>query len=171
MAENAAQEQPRRGPGRPFQPGQSGNPNGKPRGLRNRATVLLDAISDGDLTAIVSTVVEKAKAGDLIAARLILDRVAPAPKGRALALDVPAIGEWDGSATVLTAYRRIIEAVRAGDVSPAEGLDFVALIEAQRSAVKELRPAAMHREPTPEELAEQKRGEEELAEFVRLNLG
>jgi hypothetical protein len=43
-AENTAQEQRKRG--RPFQKGMSGNPGGKPTGTRNKATLLLDGISD-----------------------------------------------------------------------------------------------------------------------------
>jgi hypothetical protein len=67
-AENAGQKQPR---GRPFRLGESGNPAGKRPGTRNRATLLLELISDADLAAILGTLVEKAKAGDASAANTI----------------------------------------------------------------------------------------------------
>jgi hypothetical protein len=51
--------------GRPFG---AGNP-GRPKGSRNRASALLDAIADGDLQAIVEKVVAKAKDGDVAAPR------------------------------------------------------------------------------------------------------
>jgi hypothetical protein len=70
MAENTAAKQPRRGPGRRFEPGQSGNPAGKPKGCRNRAGILLEAISDADLAAIVTKLVTQAKAGDLTAIKI-----------------------------------------------------------------------------------------------------
>lgn len=38
-------------------------------------SVLMSAVSDDDLRAIVSTLVEKAKAGDVMAAREVLDRL------------------------------------------------------------------------------------------------
>ena len=149
MAENAGGEQRRRGPGRRFQAGQSGNPAGKPKGTRNRATALLEAITDADLTAITETLVTKAKAGDMTAIRILFDRLAPAPRSRAVAIELSAIGAWEGTDAVLASHKAIVEAVGAGDISPTEGLDLVGVIEAQRTAVEGLRPGAMHRQPPP----------------------
>ena len=42
MVDEAAPKQ--RGRGRPFKPGQSGNPRGKPPGTRHAALLVLDAI-------------------------------------------------------------------------------------------------------------------------------
>ena len=36
-----------RGPGRPFKPGQSGNPAGKPKGARHRTTLAVEALLNG----------------------------------------------------------------------------------------------------------------------------
>jgi Family of unknown function (DUF5681) len=152
--ENSAQKQRTRG--KPFRKGLSGNPAGKPKGVRNRASVLLEAIGDDDLQTILSTIISKAKAGDLVAAKLIFDRVAPASKSRTVDIDLQAIDKWDGNEAVLSAHRAIVEAVAGGDISPAEALELIAVIEAQRAVVERLRPAAMYREPTPEELVEQK---------------
>jgi hypothetical protein len=58
-----------------FQPGQSGNPAGRSRGS-GRAALLLAMLAP-EVPAILQTVVEKAKQGDLVAARIILDRVYP----------------------------------------------------------------------------------------------
>ncbi len=43
-AEQSAQKQR----GRPFEPGQSGNPNGRPKGARNRVTRAVEALIDGE---------------------------------------------------------------------------------------------------------------------------
>ena len=34
--------------GRPFEPGTSGNPNGRPKGSRNKTTVAIEALLDGE---------------------------------------------------------------------------------------------------------------------------
>jgi Family of unknown function (DUF5681) len=98
LADNSARDQ--RARGKPFQQGVSGNPAGKPKGARNRASAMLEAIDDDDLRAIVAKIVEKAKAGDLVAAKLIFDRVAPPPKSRTVSIDLPAIDKWDGNEAV-----------------------------------------------------------------------
>jgi hypothetical protein len=34
--------------GRPFEPGQSGNPSGRPKGARNKATVAIEALLENE---------------------------------------------------------------------------------------------------------------------------
>jgi hypothetical protein len=45
-----------------FQKGQSGNPSGRPAGSRNKATLALDALLDGEGEAITRKAIELAKA-------------------------------------------------------------------------------------------------------------
>jgi Family of unknown function (DUF5681) len=63
MAENTAPKQ--RGG---FRPGQSGNPAGKPKGARNRTTLAVEALLQGEATAITRKAIERAKAGRLVLA-------------------------------------------------------------------------------------------------------
>lgn len=58
--------------------GESGNPNGRPRGT-SQAAMLRKAI-EADIPAIISTMVGQAKQGDTAAAKLLLDRSIPAIK-------------------------------------------------------------------------------------------
>src|SRR6185312_4159006 len=58
-----------------FVPGQSGNPAGKKPGTRNRATVLREALADGEETAAARIVIDRALAGDAVAARFIVERL------------------------------------------------------------------------------------------------
>ena len=54
-----------------FLPGQSGNPAGKRPGTKNRATLM----AEGEAEALLRLVVEKALAGDGVAARFLLGRI------------------------------------------------------------------------------------------------
>jgi hypothetical protein len=71
-----------------FKPGQSGNPSGRPVGARNRATLAMEALLDGDAEAIMGKAIELAKAGDGPALRLCLDRLMPARRDRHVAANV-----------------------------------------------------------------------------------
>jgi Family of unknown function (DUF5681) len=91
IAENAGQDQRRRGPGRRFQPGQSGNPAGKPKGTRNRATMLAEQLLDGEAETMVRTAIQWAKKGNMAALRLCLDRILPVRHDRPVRFALPMV--------------------------------------------------------------------------------
>ena len=70
---------PQYGPrGRPWQKGQSGNPAGRRRGSRNKATLMAALYLDGEAVGLARKAVEMAYAGDTLAMRLCLERtIAP----------------------------------------------------------------------------------------------
>src|SRR5262249_539619 len=51
--------EPQKQRGRPFMPGQSGNPNGRPKGARNRVTRAVEALIDGQGEALGAKAVDK----------------------------------------------------------------------------------------------------------------
>ena len=53
-----------------FKPGQSGNPAGKPKGTRNATTLALEALLDGQASALTQKAINLALAGDMAALRL-----------------------------------------------------------------------------------------------------
>lgn len=71
-------------PATQFKPGQSGNPKGRPRKLRALDDLLVEVLGDGvekdEAKAIIQALVRKAKAGDVKAAEIILDRGYGKPK-------------------------------------------------------------------------------------------
>jgi len=113
-AENTAQKQQI---GRPFEPGQSGNPSGRPKGSRNKATLAVEALLDGEAEAITRKAIELAKKGDLVAIRLCLDRIAPPRKDRPIPFALPALDRaGDASASLAT----IVTGVASGELTPGE---------------------------------------------------
>ena len=47
-----------------FEPGQSGNPAGRPKGSRNRSTLVLEAIFEGEAEKLSRKAIELALDGD-----------------------------------------------------------------------------------------------------------
>src|SRR5215207_6317623 len=70
-------------------PGQSGNPKGRPKGSRNRASLLLEHLIEGE--AVVRALLAAAKGGDVPAARALLDRLVPPRKERPVKVGLPEL--------------------------------------------------------------------------------
>lgn len=67
-----------------FKKGQSGNPQGKPKGARNKSTLAAEALLEGSLDKICKRVEEEALNGNMQAAKMILDRFIPVRKDRVI---------------------------------------------------------------------------------------
>ncbi len=74
-----------------FAPGQSGNPAGKPKGTRHRITLLAERLMENDAQEVVRAVLAAARGGDMVAAKLVLERVLPVRRGRLIKLSLPAV--------------------------------------------------------------------------------
>lgn len=103
----------RKTPGRPWRPGQSGNPAGRKPGTGEVAR-LRAGIAE-HLPEIVERLVESAKAGDVGAARLLLERVIPPMKATEAAAPLALAG-----ATLTEQGRAVLRAVEAGELAPAQ---------------------------------------------------
>ncbi len=133
-----------------FVPGQSGNPAGKKPGTRNRATLLRAALAEGEDIATARIVIDKALSGDAVAARFILDRLTPRPRGRAIALDLPA---GAGARDVVAAFDATLQAMASGEITPDEALTVTRVLDGKVKALKaqarEKRSAVRQKEPSP----------------------
>jgi Family of unknown function (DUF5681) len=65
---------------RPFKPGQSGNPAGKPKGARNRSTIAAETLLEGEAKALTRKAIELGLAGDTTALRLCLEGIVTSNK-------------------------------------------------------------------------------------------
>ena len=78
MSDIVPQNRQYRPRGRPFAKGQSGNPAGRRRGCRNKATRAAEAYLDGEAETLARKAVELALGGNPLALRLCLERtIAP----------------------------------------------------------------------------------------------
>jgi hypothetical protein len=109
-----------------FQKGQSGNPSGRPRGSRNRATILFQNVLEDDAEAIARKAVDMAKAGDIAAIRICMDRLAPARRNDAIVFELPPI---ERATDTVVAAATIVTAVAAGDLAPSEAADLAKVID------------------------------------------
>jgi hypothetical protein len=129
MAENSAGKQR----GVPFQKGQSGNPSGKPKGVRDKITVLTEKLMQDDAEGVVQAVVAAAKSGDMTAARLILERISPVRKGRPVLLNLPAVQTAEDIAAAMAA---LMMAMASGDVTPDEAATAASVFEMRRKSLE-----------------------------------
>jgi len=110
--------------GTQFQPGQSGNPNGRPKGSRNAATLALESLLDGE--ALTRKAVELALTGDIAALRLCLDRILPPRKDRPVSFEMPPI---NNAVDARAASAALLAAVASGDLTPSEASEVGKLID------------------------------------------
>jgi hypothetical protein len=116
-----------------FRPGQSGNPNGRPKGSRNAATLALESLLDGEAEALTRKAIEMAKDGDMQALRLCLDRILPPRKDRPVSIEMPPI---ESAADAKTASAALLAAVAAGSLTPSEAAEIAKLVDAYVKAIE-----------------------------------
>ena len=128
MPENADKMQ-----GTKFVPGQSGNPAGKAKGTRNRTTLAIEALLEGEAEELTRKAIEMAKAGDGPALRMCLDRLAPPRKDAPVCFDLPSI---KSVADAVEASSALLSAVAGGDVTPDEAARIMSLLTSHKVLVE-----------------------------------
>jgi hypothetical protein len=116
-----------------FQPGQSGNPNGRPHGSRNKATLALESLLEGEGEAITRKAIEKAKSGDMTAIRLCLERLVPVRKDGPVSFNLPEMNNADDGAKAMAG---VLRALADGDVTPSEASCVAGVIETYRKTLE-----------------------------------
>lgn len=114
----------RTAPPKPWKPGESGNPRGRPPG-RGQSAQFREALAS-KLPAILESVVKAAIEGDMTAARLVLDRCLPALKP----LESTIEGMTLPTGTLTQQATDVLSAVARGELAPGQGAQLVASIGA-----------------------------------------
>ena len=120
-SDNAGQKQAGR-----FQKGTSGNPNGRPKGARNSATLAAEALLDGEAEALTRKAIELALDGDTVALRLCIERICPVRRDRPVSFELPAITCARDAADIGAA---VMAAVSNGDITLSEAAEIGKLID------------------------------------------
>lgn len=107
-----------------FVKGRSGNPKGKPPGTLARSTKLMQSV-EADIPAILQSVVELARNGDMQAARIILERAIPARKASAEPLVMLGVEQAE---TLTDKAHALMQAIARGEVAPDVGGQLLAAL-------------------------------------------
>lgn len=109
-----------------FQKGQSGNPKGKIKGTKNKATHFIESLMQSELEKIGQKLIELAVGGNLLAIKLVLDRIMPPRTSRSIEIEIPKI---ENTKDALQAISTVIHAVGQGELTPSEGEAITKIIQ------------------------------------------
>jgi hypothetical protein len=112
--------------------GHSGNPAGRPRQSRNKSTLLMEALLEGDAEQLTAKAIEMAKAGDILAMRLCLDRLLPPRRDRPIHLTLPPI---ENMQQISSAMSTVVKAIGEGSITPTEGETLANVMTVQTNVV------------------------------------
>ena len=103
-----------------WQPGQSGNPSGRPVGSKNRKSLLTQQLEEqGGLVA--QRVIEAALAGDIQAASLVLQRICPPLRPQSVLVNFTL----DSQAPLAEQAQEILSAIANGNIDPETGRNLI----------------------------------------------
>ncbi|OFX70149.1 MAG: hypothetical protein A2X12_08080 [Bacteroidetes bacterium GWE2_29_8] len=120
-----------RADGGQFKKGCSGNPKGRPYGVRNKVSFAMRSMFEQEAFAVAGKLVELAKNGDMSAIKLILERVYPAPKNKELHFLLPEITDREG---IEEARNEIQQAFVSGELAVSEAKEAVEFLTVAKNA-------------------------------------
>ncbi|PSJ40966.1 DUF5681 domain-containing protein [Allosphingosinicella deserti] len=122
-----------RAPSGQFLPGQSGNPAGRPRGARNKASLLFEQLEDGESAAIVRRMIDRALAGHSAALHACFAKMVVPVKQAPVELDLPKIRS---AADAAEAGSELMAAVAAGEITLGEGEQAMKMLATQLKMIE-----------------------------------
>jgi len=107
--------------------------SGRPRGSRNKATIAIESLLEGQSEALTQAAISKALDGDSVALRLCLDRIAPPMKDKPVIFPLPQMRDaMDAS----QAAGSVLSAVSEGILTPIEATRVMGLIDSYRRTLE-----------------------------------
>ena len=107
--------------------------SGKPKGSRNKATLAIESLLQGQAEALTQTAVFKALEGDSVALRLCIERLAPAPKDKPVSFN---LSNLNNAMDASEAAGSVLSAVSEGDLTPIEATRVMGLIDSYRRTLE-----------------------------------
>lgn len=108
-----------------FRKGKSGNPDGKPKGARDKRTALRELLQP-HAADLVQKAVTLALAGDTTALRICIDRCIPAVKAKDTPISISGL-----TGSLAEQGQAVLAAMAAGEITPDEASTVMQAIAAQ----------------------------------------
>lgn len=116
-----------------FQSGESGNPNGRPKGTGHRQQLFNDLVAP-HREALFEKAIKMALAGNESMLRLFLERILPAkPHDEPVNLELPE--DITKRELLLTMGEKVLRAIANQDITPTQGKVILGLVEEQKRLV------------------------------------
>ena len=106
---------------------------GRPKGSRNKATLAIESLLQGQAEALTQTAVTKALEGDSVALRLCIERIAPAPMDQPVSFSLP---KMQNAIDASKAAGSVLTAVSDGELTPIEAIRVMSLIDSYRRTLE-----------------------------------
>lgn len=116
-----------------FPKGKSGNRSGRPPGSRNRGTVLIELLLEGQAEQLTKKAIDLALGGDVTALRLCMERLYPPRKDRPIHLVLPLV---ETVQQIPQAMARVFAAISEGEITPTEGEVLSNVLLAHKTALE-----------------------------------
>jgi len=129
-ASNATSPAPKKGK-KGFQKGESGNLDGRPKGSESLRTRLARKLLGENAEELLLVVIEKAKAGDLTALRLCLERILPPVRSTTVSILLPSI---EGPQDIPKCYDVLFDSLKREEITLDEFLRISGVLENRRKA-------------------------------------
>ena len=112
-----------------FTKGASGNPAGRPKGIKDKRHRFSEAI-ESMIPQVLDSVFQKAIAGDMTAARMLLDRTLPNKRPEQERVEISHTGNFPSDA------QNVLRSVLDGEVSPDVGASLLNAITGVLKAIE-----------------------------------